>query len=156
GYTPVFHERKATPEMAPVASEPAPRRRRTWRWIVAAFAGASLVVIGLWRVARPSEPIPIVLPPLGYVSQDGFHDYFADGLTGEIIRDLSIIEGLAVRSRTSSFAFKGKQQNVHEAARQLAADYILEGTVLRAGQQLRITAQLVRVRDDFPMWSGRY
>src|SRR5260370_79700 len=56
----------------------------------------------------------------------------------------------------TSFAFKGKQQNGREAGRQLSADYILEGTVLRAGQQLRITAQLVRVRDDFPMWSGRY
>src|SRR5260370_17313841 len=56
----------------------------------------------------------------------------------------------------TSFAFKGKQQNGREAGRQLSADYILEGTVVRSSQQLRITAQLVRVRDDFPMWSGRY
>ena len=61
-----------------------------------------------------------------------------------------------MRSRTSSFAFKGKAQNVREAGKQLAADYILEGSVLRAGQQLRINAQLVRVRDDFPVWSGRF
>jgi TolB-like protein len=114
------------------------------------------VAIGLWRFARQSSPIPIAVLPLVNLSQNTTNDYFADGLTGEIIRNLSIIEGLAVRSQTSSFAFKGKQQNVREAARQLAADYILEGTVLRAGQQLRITAQLVRVRDDFPMWSGRY
>jgi len=52
--------------------------------------------------------------------------------------------------------FKGKPQNVREAGRQLNADYIVEGSVLRAGQQLRIDAQLVRVRDDFPLWSGRY
>jgi TolB-like protein/Flp pilus assembly protein TadD len=90
------------------------------------------------------------------VSPDPANDYFADGLTGEIIRNLSIIEGLAVRSQTSSFAFKGRPQNVREAGKQLGVDYILEGTVLRAGQQLRVTAQLVRVRDDFPMWSGRY
>ena len=61
-----------------------------------------------------------------------------------------------MRSQTSSFAFKGKQPSAREAGKQFAADYILEGTVLRVGQQLRITAQLVRVRDDFPMWSGRY
>jgi serine/threonine-protein kinase len=156
GYTPVFHERNASPEIAPGASEPGPRRRRKWRWIVAAFAGASILVIGLWRFAGKSGPIPIAVLPLVNVSQDASNDYLAVGLTGEIIRNLSIIEGLAVRSQTSSFAFRGKPQNVREAGRQLAADYILEGTVLRAGQQLRITAQLVRVRDDFPMWSGRY
>jgi adenylate cyclase len=61
-----------------------------------------------------------------------------------------------VRSQTSSFAFKGKPQNVRDAGKQLGADYILEGSVQRAGQQLRITAQLIRVRDDFPLWSGRY
>src|SRR6185295_488101 len=83
-------------------------------------------------------------------------DYFADGITGEIIRNLSIIDGLAVRSQTSSFAFKGKPHNIREIGRQLNADYILEGSVLRAGQQLRINAQLVRVRDDLPLWSGRY
>ena len=90
------------------------------------------------------------------LSQDPANDYFADGLTDEIIRNLSIIDGLAVRSQTSSFVFKGKPRNVREAGKQLEADYILEGSVLRAGQQLRINAQLVRVRDDFPLWSGRY
>ena len=90
------------------------------------------------------------------MSQDPSNDYFADGLTGELIRNLSIIEGLAVRSQTSSFVFKGKPRNVRDAGRQLNAEYILEGSVLRAGQQLRINAQLVRVRDDFPVWSGRY
>ena len=61
-----------------------------------------------------------------------------------------------MRSQTSSFAFKGKPRNVREAGKQLEADYILEGSVLRAGQQLRINAQLVRVRDDFPLWSGKF
>jgi TolB-like protein len=158
GYTPVFHERQAAREVPAIASDSGPKGRGRWRWIlpVVACATVLLVAIGLWRFARQSSPIPIAVLPLVNLSQNTTNDYFADGLTGEIIRNLSIIEGLAVRSQTSSFAFKGKQQNVREAARQLAADYILEGTVLRAGQQLRITAQLVRVRDDFPMWSGRY
>ena len=103
-----------------------------------------------------SAPIPIAVLPLNNLSEDPANDYFADGLTDEIIRNLSIIEGLAVRSQTSSFAFKGKPRNVREAGKQLDADYILEGSVLRAGQQLRINAQLVRVRDDFPLWSGRF
>ena len=90
------------------------------------------------------------------LSEDPANDYFADGLTDEIIRNLSIIDGLAVRSQTSSFAFKGKPQNIRDAGKQLDAEYILEGSVLRSGQQLRINAQLVRVRDDFPLWSGKY
>ena len=61
-----------------------------------------------------------------------------------------------MRSRTSSFGIKGRPRNIRDAGQQLQADYILEGSVLRAGQQLRIDVQLVRVRDDFPMWSGRY
>src|SRR4030095_11297730 len=94
--------------------------------------------------------------PLSTLSRDPAFDYFADGLTSEIIRNLSIIDGLAVRSQTSSFAFKGKQQNIRDAGRQLDAEYILEGSVFRSGQQLRINARLVRVRDDFPLWSGSY
>jgi TolB-like protein/Flp pilus assembly protein TadD len=158
GYTPVFHDREAPPEIAATASAGALPRRGKWRWVLAAFACATLLLaaIGLRRLTGQSAPIPIAVLPLVNLSQDASNDYFADGLTGEIIRNLSIIEGLAVRSQTSSFAFKGNRQNVREAGRQLAADYILEGTVLRAGQQLRITAQLVRVRDDFAMWSGRY
>jgi TolB-like protein len=90
------------------------------------------------------------------LNQDPANDYFADGLTGEIIRNLSIIDGLAVRSETSSFTFKGKPQKARDAGKQLEADYLVEGSVLRSGQQLRINAQLVRVRDDFPLWAGRY
>jgi TolB-like protein len=109
-----------------------------------------------WWLLRLNAPIPIAVLPLVSLSPDPAHEYFADGLTGEIIRNLSIIDGLAVRSQTSSFAFKGKPQNVREAGKQLAADYILEGSVQRLGQQLRITAQLIRVRDDFSLWSAKY
>ena len=115
----------------------------------------ALAAVGWWRFHQ-NAPIPIAVLPLNNLSEDPAHDYFADGLTGEIIRNLSIIDGLAVRSQTSSFAFKGKPQNVRDAGKQLGADYILEGSVQRAGQQLRITVQLVRVSDDFPLWSGRY
>jgi hypothetical protein len=63
---------------------------------------------------------------------------------------------MVVRSQTSSFVFKGKPQNVRDVGKQLNVDYILDGSVLRAGQHLRVTVTLVRVRDDFPLWSGRY
>jgi TolB-like protein len=91
-----------------------------------------------------------------YLSTDSADDYFADGLTDEIIRNLSIIDGLAPRSRSSSFVFKGKARDVREAGRLLDAEYLLEGSVLREGQHLRINVQLVRARDDSPVWSNRF
>lgn len=154
GYVPVLHTVVHAVETGTPGPVPATNARR-WPLLAAALACLVVLVAFGWRLFQ-NAPIPIAVLPLHNVSPDPAEDYFADGLTGEIISNLSIIEGLAVRSQTSSFAFKGKQQSVREAGRQLAADYILEGTVLRAGQQLRITAQLVRVRDDFPMWSGRY
>src|SRR5262249_27846614 len=101
-------------------------------------------------------PITIAVLPLENLGRDPANDYFADGLTDEIIRNLSIIEGLAVRSQTSSFAFKGKPRNVHETGQQLNVDYLLEGSVLGVEERLRIDAQLIRVRDDVPLWSSRF
>ncbi len=152
GYVPVL--RQAVTEASPAQGQ------RLTRALPIAVAAACVVValiaLGGWWWFHKNVPIPIAVLPLNNLSEDSAHDYFADGLTGEIIRSLSIIDGLAVRSQTSSFAFKGKPQNVREAGKQLEADYIVEGSVQRAGQQLRITAQLIRVSDDFPLWSGRY
>src|SRR5215472_17227059 len=140
GYAPVFHEGQAVREIAAIASEAAPQRRGKWRWVLAAFAGASLLpaAIGLLRFAHQSAPIPIAVLPLEDTSHDPANSYFADGLTDELIRNLSIIDGLAVRSRTSSFGI-GKPRSIRDAGKQLQAD-----------------VQLVRVRDDFPLWSGRF
>lgn len=128
-------------------------------WKLAAALACIVALIGafvFWRFSIQTAPITIAVLPLENVGHDSESEYFSDGLTLEIIRDLSIIEGLAVRSQTSSFAFKDKPKNIREAGNQLEADYILEGSVLRADQQLRINAQLIRVRDDFAVWSGRF
>jgi TolB-like protein len=155
GYVPAFR-----PSVAGRAPVPQDRRsQRRWLWGAAAVAVACVVILlaaAWWWLRRQNEPIPIAVLPLINLNQDPANDYFADGLTGEIIRNLSIIDGLAVRSETSSFTFKGKPQKARDAGKQLEADYLVEGSVLRSGQQLRINAQLVRVRDDFPLWSGRY
>jgi TolB-like protein len=155
GYLPVLRQ-VAAPEIPGPRPQPERQVRRVWRVAAIACVLVALMAVGWWLVQRRQAPISIAVLPLVNLSQEPNSDYFADGLTGEIIRNLSIIDGLVVRSQTSSFAFKGKPQNVREAGRQLNADYILEGSVLRAGEQLRIDAQLVRARDDFPLWSGRY
>lgn len=152
GYVPVFRQNAAHP--APTAPDRTPEK--VPHWAVAAVACMlTLAVLGWW-LTRQNKPISIAVLPLVNLNKDSANDYFADGLTGEIIRDLSIIDGLAVRSETSSFTFKGKPQKAPDAGKQLDAEYLVEGSVLRSGQQLRITAQLIRARDDFPLWSGRY
>jgi len=154
GYVPVLCH-VAAPELP----GPVPERERHERRIRLAAISCvllALMAVGWWVIQRRNAPISIAVLPLVNLSPEPNSDYFADGLTGEVIRDLSIIDGLVVRSQTSSFAFKGKPENVREAGRLLNAEYILEGSVMRAGQQLRINVQLVRVRDDFPLWSSRY
>ena len=130
--------------------------RRPWLRVAFAVLAMAVAAAGWWWVQHNRAPITIAVLPLTDLSPDPSNAYFADGLTDEIIRDLSIIDGLAVRSHTSSFVFKGKPRNVREAGEQLQAEYILEGSVLRTGQKLRIIAQLVRARDDFSLWSGRF
>ena len=114
GYVPLFRERDAAQEQlqeeprGEFRTEPTPRDGRRWLAIAAAvFLSVLAAVGGWWWRHRNSEPITIAVLPLESLSPDRANDYFADGLTDEIIRDLSVIEGLAVRSQTSSFAFKG-------------------------------------------------
>jgi TolB-like protein len=158
GYTPRFRQHDSADETTPQTKNDEPKTPSRRFWLMVALAGLAVAIAagGWWRFQRQTPPIPIAVLPLTNVSQDPAGDYFADGVTHELIRNLSIIDGLVVRSQTSSFAFKGKQQNIRDAGKQLDAEYILEGSVFRSGQQLRINARLVRVRDDFPLWTGGY
>ncbi len=162
GYKPVFRPNGRPPELPNIAEPrqaPGPHRRRLrFRWLAAALGGliVTLAAVSWYVLTRRTHPIPIAVLPLLSLNENPADNYYADGLTGEIIRNLSIIDGLAVRSQTSSFGLKGKFRDVHDAGRQLKVDYVLEGSVLRAGTHLRIDVQLVRVRDDFPLWSGRF
>src|SRR5579862_6526534 len=149
GYTPAFR---------PIGAGEEGNTRSRRPWIVSVLTAFAVVVAaaGWWWFQHTSAPVAIAVLPLTNLSLDPANDYFSDGLTDEIIRNLSIIDGLAVRSQTSSFVFKGRPRNVREAGEQLRAEYILEGSVLRTGRKLRIIAQLVRARDDFSLWSARF
>lgn len=107
-----------------------------------------------WRASPP--PVIAVLPFENLNADNGRSDYFVDGLTDEIIQNLSVIDGLTVRSRTSSFLFKGKPRNLRDIGGRLDANLILEGSVLRSGGRVRIYARLVRAADDIPVWSDRF
>src|SRR5215813_4954073 len=133
GYRPVFRNAEVTREEA--AASPASKRQwsrlqipsvgiRAWV-VIAVGLAIGLATLAWWRLLHKREPIPIAVLPLINLNQDPANDYFADGLTEEFIRNLSIIDGLTVRSRTSSFALKGKAANIRDAGQQLHADYIL-------------------------------
>jgi len=98
----------------------------------------------------------VAVLPFVAISNGPDDDYFSDGLTEEIINSLAQLPGLLVTARTSAFHFKGRNVQVGEIARQLGVDHIVEGSVRRAGEQLRISAQLIRAEDGFHLWSETY
>jgi serine/threonine protein kinase/Tfp pilus assembly protein PilF len=98
----------------------------------------------------------IAVLPFTNMSADAENEYFTDGLAEEIINALSKIQSLRVASRTASFAFKGKNEDIAEIGRKLKVSTFLEGSVRKMGSRLRITAQLVNVADGYHLWSERY
>jgi len=98
----------------------------------------------------------VAVLPFANMSSDPDNEYFSDGISEELLNLLVQVEGLRVPSRTSSFAFKGMNISIKEIARQLAVEHILEGSVRKAGNQVRITAQLIDVATDTHLWSNTY
>jgi TolB-like protein len=94
--------------------------------------------------------------PLENLSADPAQEYFADGMTDELIGELAKIGSVRVISRTSVMQFKGVHKSMPVIAKQLGVDAVIEGTILRAGQKVRITAQLIQARDERHLWSGKY
>jgi adenylate cyclase len=94
--------------------------------------------------------------PFVNMSADPENEYFSDGITEELLNALVRVEGLQVTSRTSSFAFKGKNDDIRDIAIQLNVDKVLEGSVRKAGNRVRITAQLINAADGYHIWSESY
>ena len=132
------------------------------------FQSAGDLVFALEALATPSsaasaQPLgagasvpSIAVLPFSNMSPDPDTEYFSDGMTEEIINALAQLPGLRVAARTSSFAFKGKNQDLREIAEKLGVSSVLEGSVRRAGSRLRITAQLIDAKDGHHVWSERY
>src|SRR5262244_139082 len=103
----------------------------------------------------PDKPSIVVLPFVN-MSQDPEQDYFSDGITEDITADLSRISSLFVIARNSAFTYKGKAVKVQDASREMGVRYVLEGSVLKADSQVRITAQLIDATTGYHLWSERY
>jgi TolB-like protein/class 3 adenylate cyclase len=103
----------------------------------------------------PDKPSIAVLP-FNNMSEDASQEYFADGMTEDLITDLSKISGLFVISRNSSFSYKGHRVKVRQVAEELGVRYVLEGSVRRAGKEVRINAQLIDATTGGHLWAERY
>jgi TolB-like protein/DNA-binding winged helix-turn-helix (wHTH) protein len=141
--------------------------RRGWRtlWpgavvaaIVVLMVGAAYVVLAgrEWGRAVPMEVPSIAVLPFADVSPNHDQGYFADGLSEELLNALGRLNGLRVIGRTSSFSFKGKNGDVRKVAAALGVQHVLEGSVRRDGDHLRITAQLVDATNGSQLWAGMY
>ncbi len=145
---------------------------------VAAVLATLLAIAGaiMWRYQQPAattsqaSPSPVAPTPLAHaedrksvavlpfanMSPDAADEYLSDGMTEEIITALSKVTGLHVAARTSSFAFKGKNEDIEKIGAQLHVGVVLEGSVAKAGTKLRITTQLINIADGYHLWSETY
>ena len=138
-------------------------KRRLWvtgRVIVALAFVLSLSILSVW-LFRSRGPAPagirsLAVLPLENLSGDASQNYFADGMTDELITDLAQISALKVISRTSVMVYKGARRPLPQIARELNVDAVVEGTVLRSGDRVRITAQLIEASTDKHLWSQSY
>jgi TolB-like protein/DNA-binding winged helix-turn-helix (wHTH) protein/Tfp pilus assembly protein PilF len=149
---------------AKIASDSVTEKRitpsRPWRrvGVILAVGFAILGACALYLRNRPSSSLirSLAVLPLESLSGDASQDYFADGMTDELITDLGQISALRVISRTSVMSYKRVRKPLPQIARELNVDGVVEGTVLRSGNQVRITAQLIKASDDKHLWAQSY
>jgi len=152
------------------------RVRPAHRWVAAGLVLIAGAVIAVRYLARPplspqdsalrTEPAPAALPlpdkpslivlPFVNMSKDPDQEYFSDGLTEVLTSDLSKISSLFVIARNSAFTYKGKAVRVQEVGREMGVRYVLEGSVQKADQRVRITAQLIDATTGYHLWSEQY
>jgi TolB-like protein/Tfp pilus assembly protein PilF len=155
---------------AALGAEPL-RARNSWvegLLLLGILVVVALSVTQLMRPAKVAEPPAVVsndaavaanslaVLPFTSFSNDPDSNYFADGLTEELIHDVAQISGLKVSGRTSAFYFKDRSVDLREVGRQLGVAHVLEGSVRRSGNRLRITVQLISTADGFHLWSQTY
>jgi transcriptional activator of cad operon len=147
-----------------------PASRKNWRLLAAAAAIPLILILTFVVYGRigssarsPAAPVALpvqasiaVLPFLDLTSESMDQEYFADGITEELIDRLSKIPGLRVPPPTSSFYFKGKTNSVSDIAKALGVEYVLDGSLRKSGSTMRVAARLIRVDSGFVIWSETY
>ncbi len=143
-------------DLGPQRAHNIPEPVHAWR-IGPAVRRAAAAVKGPGRDASPPAGKPsIAVLPFENMSGDAEQDYFSDGITEDLITELSRFRELLVISHTSSFAFKGRKFHISDVSRSLGAQYVVAGSIRRAGKRVRITAQLTDTASDKQIWAERY
>jgi TolB-like protein len=124
--------------------------------LLMAGLGYLLYERGFGRAVANEPRSSIAVLPFSNLSGDASRDYFSDGMSEELLNLLARVPGLKVASRTSSFAYKGRNVDIREVAHELGVETVLEGSVRQAGDQVRITAQLIDAESGFHLWSETY
>jgi TolB-like protein/Tfp pilus assembly protein PilF len=124
--------------------------------VLMAALGYLLYERGFDRAHASQSHSSIAVLPFTNLSGDPARDYFSDGMSEELLNLLARVPGLQVASRTSSFAYKGRNVDIREVGRELGVETVLEGSVRQAGEQVRITAQLIDAESGFHLWSETY
>ncbi len=134
-----------------------------WAEVAIGLLVLGAIVAAFMIVSRRPTTSPTAIPeksiavlPFVNMSEDKANDYFSDGISEELLNLLAKVPQLKVTARVSSFSFKGKELDIPEIARRLGVAHVLEGSVRKAGDQVRITAQLIHAADGFHMWSETY
>lgn len=153
----------AEPDPKSAASVPATALRRAWpalAVLAALLIGGALLWMNRARVAGSAAPgtnrNAVAVLPFANLTGDAGKDYLGDGMAEELINTLTQVQGLKVPARTSTFAYKGRNIDIRQIARDLGVGTILEGSVRAAGQRIRITAQLINAQDGLHLWSETY
>lgn len=155
------NEHIPSPDLGPSRAQDTSRPHR--HWLAGASVALVLVSAGLvaWLDSWSGKPASSEQPSIAVLafsnlSDDPQQDYFAEGIAEDLITDLSKIPNLIVIARNSSFSYKGKNVPIRTVARELGVEYVLEGSVRRAGGALRINAQLIDTTTDGHLWAERY
>jgi adenylate cyclase len=130
---------------------------RVWKWHPRLQAAASPAPAATATAEQPRKNGPsIAVLPFNNMSGDAEQEYFSDGISEDIITDLSKVGGLTVIARNSSFAYKGKSPDIRQVGRDLGVSAVLEGSIRRAGNRIRVNAQLIDAQTGAHIWAERY
>ena len=157
--------RAQSPLLEPHAAGRIPKPSRPATRLIVAIVIVALAVVSAlsgmrWLKSRRAAALPhshaLAVLPLQNLSKDAAQDYFVDGFTEELVTDIAQIHSLRVISRTSTMVYKGTHKPLPEIARELHVDLILEGSVVRDGDRVRVTAQLINAPTDTHLWAQTY
>ncbi len=160
-----FPTLRLVPETVDHTSEPVvpvnpAKRKRSLLLVLASLFTLGVVVVTIWHSIHAAGAVPpirsLAVLPLENLSGDPSEEFFADGMTDQLITDLAQVGSLRVISRTSVMRYKGAKKALPEIARELNVDAIVEGSVVRSGPRVRVTAQLIQASADRHLWADTY